>query len=113
MDYVELLTVKDSFQLTGKGVVVLPDFPVPNNWENREEEVVIQTVSMEKFKAVAQLNKTHFQIANPKVPAEYRWRVTVTFQNLRKEELSPGSTILASRQLCALLRSSIPNSSIE
>lgn len=113
MDYVELLTVRECFQLTGKGVVVLPDFSIPSNWEDREEEVVVQTVFGKAFKTVAQLNRTHFQIANPTVPAEYRWRLTITFQNLRKDELPPGTTILASKQLCELLNSPTPNSSLQ
>ena len=82
MDYIELLTVKDCFQITGKGIFVLPDFPVTKDWKNQEAEVVVQAMSGQKSKTTAQLNRVHFQIANPTVPAERRWRVTIIFQDL-------------------------------
>ena len=113
MDYIELLTVEDCFQITDKGIVVMPNFPVPRDWKNRKAEVVIQATTGQEFKTTAQLDRVHFRIANPTVPAEHRWRVTITFQDLSKRQLPPGTQILAPIELCELLRSSVSDNSLK
>jgi hypothetical protein len=36
----ELLTVQEHFDITGRGLVLLPDFEVPDGWKNRSEPVL-------------------------------------------------------------------------
>ncbi|WP_143129330.1 hypothetical protein [Variovorax sp. PDC80] len=60
MRKVELLTIEDQFQLSGVGLTLAPDFPVPKGWENILDVVTVVTPEGEVFDAVAQFNLTHF-----------------------------------------------------
>jgi hypothetical protein len=94
MKRVELLTVEDSFQVTGRGVVVIPDFSVPNGWKNRTEVVVVRKPDDQQYEATAQFSMTHFNISDPDVSIDKRWRVVVLLPDRKKEELPIGSKIL-------------------
>jgi hypothetical protein len=99
MKRVELLTVEDSFQITGRGVVVIPDFSVPNGWKNRTEVVVVRKPDGQQYEATAQLSMTHFNISDPDVSIDKRWRVVVLLPDRKKEELPIGSKILVSEKV--------------
>ena len=112
MDRTELLTVVDSFQITGLGLVLAPDFSVPGNgWKSREEEVTIVTPAGQRFEALARLNLSHFNVPTSADP-DRRWRVVVTLAEMPKDRIPVGSRIfvrLATRT--ALLET--PNNSLE
>ena len=104
MNRVELLVVVDTFQLTGIGLTFMPDFAVPPQWKNRAEEVTVVTPTGLSFEAPAQFNITHFNIRDPSVSADRRWRVLVTLPATSKDRVPIGSRILVSPETRAALR---------
>ncbi len=99
MERLELLTVVDRFQLS-YGLVLVPDFSVPNGgWRNCQEEVHILTPAGDEYGAIAQFNMTHFNFRDPKVPMDRRWRVVVCLQGIEKERLPVGSRLFVSEQI--------------
>lgn len=99
MDYVELLTVEESFQI-GDKLVVVPDFPLPDGcWNDLAGDVRVITPSGDEFMAVAQLTLSHFNIRDPSVAAAKRWRVVLRLSDLSKEHVPVGSRVLGSPSL--------------
>jgi hypothetical protein len=98
MRLVELLTIEDSFQI-GRGVIVIPDFSLPNGWKNRTEVVVVRKPNGQQYEATAQFSMTHFNISDPDVSIDKRWRVVVQFPDGKKDELPTGTKILVSEQV--------------
>jgi hypothetical protein len=98
MSRVELLTVEDRFLIEGRGVIVIPDFPVPNGWKNRAETIAVVTPEGQQYEAAAQFSMSHFKPIDPKVPIEKRWRIIVLLLDTKKEELPVGSKILVSQE---------------
>jgi hypothetical protein len=96
---VELLTVEDCFLIEGRGVIVLPDFSVPDGWKNRTEMVAVTTPDGHQYEAPAQFSMSHFKPLDPKAPIDRRWRVVVLLPNRKKEELPAGSRILVSQEV--------------
>jgi hypothetical protein len=99
MNRVELLTVEDCFLIEGRGVVVIPDFSVPDGWKDRKETVAVTTPDGEQYKAVAQFSMSHFSLLDPKASIDKRWRVVVLLLNRSKEELPVGSKISVSQEI--------------
>ena len=99
MSRVELLTVADSFQLVGRGVVVVPDFSVPDGWKNRTESVMVAKPDGQEYEATAEFSVSHFNIRDPHVPIDRRWRVVVVLPDRTKDELPVGSRILVSPEI--------------
>ena len=100
MNLVELLTVEDCFQIGDVGVVILPDFSVPNGrWSSRVEAVVVVKPDGYEFKTTARFDLSHFNFTDPKVSIDRRWRVTILFQNKTKEDVPVGSKILVSHEI--------------
>ncbi len=115
MKRVELLTVSDSFDITGRGVVVLPDFSVPpGGWKDRKEALTIFTPTGQSHEATALVSLTHFTFSDPSVSADKRWRVVVLVQGRKKEEIPIGSRLLFSREISdALSHKTEPNQALE
>jgi hypothetical protein len=90
IDLVELLTVADRFQLSS-GLVVVPDFSLPKGWKARSETVAIVTPEGESRKILACLMATHFNIPDPTVSADRRWRLVVSLPTMTKEEVPIGT----------------------
>jgi hypothetical protein len=106
MTHAELFTVDDVF-LVGerRGLVVLPDFSVPKEgWKSCTETVRIVKPNGQEFETNASFNLTHFSICDPSVPDDRRWRVTVRFPDLKKEDLPLGAKIFAAPSTVAALR---------
>ncbi len=99
MDHVELLNVEELVEITGRGVVVIPDFPVPNGWKDRTEVVVVTKPDGEQFSTNVQFSVTHFNIADSSVSADKRWRITVMLLDRKKVEVPVGSKILVSPEI--------------
>ena len=89
-----LLTVEDCFLIEGRGVVILPDFPVPTGWKNRTETVVVIKPDGQRYEAMAEFSMSHFRLLDPEAPIDKRWRVIVLLPGQKKEDLPAGSQIL-------------------
>ena len=105
MNKSELLTVDDVFMIDQLGLVVAPDFSVPNNdWTPSTETVAILRPDGTEFDAVAQFNHSHFNIPDPPVSIDRRWRVTVCILNVAKEEVPIGSKLFVRNELANQLQ---------
>src|SRR5438093_13285206 len=100
MDRVELLTVEAAFHINGRGIVIIPDFSVPNGWKNRTERIVVAKPDGHQIETTAQFNMSHFNIPDAKVPLDKRWRVVVLLPACEQEALPVGSRIL----VCPVVR---------
>ena len=99
MEHVELLNVEERFQITNAGLVLVPDFSVPNGcWKNFSETVVVVRPDGQTLETLAQFNMSHFNIPDPSVQIDERWRVVVWLPNAKKEEVPIGSKVLVSRE---------------
>jgi hypothetical protein len=97
MTRVELLTVEDSFDITGRGVIITPLFPLPaKGWQSCQEPVTIVSPSGHEFDTTAQLNVEHFSFREPKNPPDSGWRVVLMIVGIPKEQLPIGSKVLVS-----------------
>ena len=95
-----LLTVTDSFQIEGKGLILSPDFSIPaGGWKHHAEEVTVATPSGESFVALAHFDPTHFKFSDLKASMDQRARVVVVFPDKSKHEIPIGSSIWASSNL--------------
>jgi hypothetical protein len=108
----ELLRVDDSFHIHGHGLVVRPDFSVPNGWKNQVETVVVEKPDGQQYESVAQFNVTHFNLSfpvtDPRGSIDRRWRVIVMLPKATKADLPIGSKIFVSRELRDKLHSARP-----
>ncbi|MRV70220.1 hypothetical protein GJ700_00600 [Duganella sp. FT92W] len=92
-----MLTVTDQFQLSGIGLVVMPDFSVPERWANVEETVLIETPGGRR-ELLAQFRQTHFRILDVTAPLDRRWRVVLCFPTGTKEQVPVGSVVYVSHK---------------
>jgi len=100
MSVSELLTVEERFMIDDRRIVVVPDFPVPrSSWKPSEETVTIRRPDGSEFEAIAQFKHTHFNIPDPTVSIDRRWRVTVCILNTAKEDVPIGSKLLVRNEL--------------
>src|SRR4029078_11754149 len=100
MDLVDFLTVAERFQLSS-GLVLLPDFSVPDGWKPRSETMVIVKPNGESCEATACLTVAHFSIRDPAAPADRRWRLVVSFPTMTKEEVPIGSKVMVAQSFRA------------
>ncbi len=96
MTEIELLTVEQVFQLQDSGLVIVPDFSVPKaGWKNGTYQVLVVKPNGQQIKANANFHIWHFNIPDPFVPHDKRWRVVISFPSLTKDDLPAGSRILS------------------
>lgn len=104
MNPFELLTIEERFSIDQLGLVVIPDFSVPrNNWKPSIENVTIRRPDGSDLAAIAQFNHSHFNIPDPTVSADRRWRVTICILNILKEDVPIGSRLLVRKELAIQL----------
>jgi hypothetical protein len=100
MSRVELLTVEDCFEIFGLGVVLRPDFSVPNGrWKARSDTVTVIRPDGQQFDATAEFNLSHFNIPDPRVSIDRRWRVVLSLPGRTKDQVPAGTKILISQEL--------------
>jgi hypothetical protein len=101
----ELLTVTDHFDITGRGLVLLPDFDPPSqrNWENFSAGVVVLTPMGERLELKADFWLIHFNIRDPNVDMNKRWRVSVALPSATKQMVPIGSRLLCEADVRATL----------
>ena len=101
MERVELLTVEETFWLGRSGAMMLvlhPDFSVPKGgWKSIKEKVVIVRPNGCEIEATAEITLQHFNIKDPTVPIDKRWRVGLYLTDAKEEDAPIGSKILVSR----------------
>jgi len=101
MDQVELLTVEDTFEIGGFGLVLRPDFSVPNGrWAERSESALVVRPNGDRLEATARFGLSHFYISDPTVPLDRRWRVVLSLPDCTKDQVPIGSKILVSQEMC-------------
>ena len=80
MAQTELLTVKHVFELQGIGLTVAPDFSIPKaGWKNGNHRVCVVKPNGEQLEADANFHVWHFNIRDPSVPLDKRWRGSSRF----------------------------------
>ncbi len=99
MNYVELLSVEDCFLIEGRGVVVIPDFSVPDGWRDRTDTVTVTKPDGQQYEATAQFSMSHYRLLDPKASIDKRWRVVTLLLNRKTEDLPVGSKIFVSQQV--------------
>ncbi len=99
-----LLTVEDRFQIEQLGLILAPDFSVPNGaWSDQTDAVTVESSDGKRFTTEALFGLTHFNIRDPEVSIDRRWRVTVTLPSAQRDQVSVGSRVFASPELVASL----------
>ena len=103
MERCELLVVEDTFWIDRNAVgmlIIQPNFSVPKRgWQGCTETVVVRRPDGQEFEATAQLELTHFNIRDPQVSLDQRWKVTMWLTNTTKDGVPIGSKVLVSQQL--------------
>lgn len=99
MSRVELLTVEDCFAIKGRGVVVIPDFRVPEGWKDCTDTITVTKPDGQQYEVMAQFSMAHFNLIDPNASIDKRWRVVVLLLNGKKEDLPVGSKILVSQEI--------------
>ena len=105
VERVALITVERTFCLRSDAhperclLVIHPDLSVPPaGWKERSETVAIVTPDGREFEATAHISLSHFNIRDPDVSIDQRWRVTVLFQGMTSDTVPDGSKILVSHE---------------
>jgi hypothetical protein len=93
-----LCEIEDSFQITDRGLVLAPGFSVPSKgtWKNFTTNIEIETNDGERKKLEANFWLSHFNIRDPNVPMDKRWRVVLNLPKAHKEEAPIGSKVYVS-----------------
>jgi hypothetical protein len=98
MSRVELLAVQDCFLIEGRGVVVIPDFSVPNGWKDRAETVAVTKPDGQMYEAAAQFSMSHFRLLDRTASLDRSWRIIVLLLDRKKDDLPVGSKIAVSQE---------------
>ena len=99
MDRVKLFKVEYCFAIKGRGTILMPDFSLPNNWQNHTESVIVATPDGQRFSATAQFCMTRVNTVDSQAPLDCRLRVTTLVTDRSKEEIPVDSTIFVSPKL--------------
>lgn len=97
----ELLTVQEHFDITGRGLVLLPDFDVPKGWKNQSEIVLVVAPDGTTRELAAHFELIHFNIRDPGIDANRRWRVSVSLPSASKAAVPIGSKIFCESEFKA------------
>ena len=91
-----LLRVEDTFQVSGLGLVAVPELPLPERFANFTDSVRVVPPGAEPYETQAQFFLSHFSPGG--------FKLLVTFPSLAKELLPIGSEIFASESVHRQLR---------
>ena len=98
----DLIKVQDTFLIAGRGLVLLPDLPVPTGAGFTSFRCTVQleapTGRVAEEDAVMQLEHLHL------VGGGSRWHVVVTLPNATKDQVPVGSIVRASAETVRTLR---------
>ena len=103
MSDVELFAVDDCFEI-GDAVVLSPNLSVPNGrWKARTDKVTVVRPDGKQFETTAKFNLSHFNISDPSVSTDWRWRLVLSLPGRTKNELPVGSKVLVSQEMSDVL----------
>jgi len=90
-----LCEVEERFQITGRGLVLAPDFSVPSNgaWQNFTTNIELETAGDGRKTFEANFWLSHFNISDPNVPIDKRWRIVLNLPNAKEDEVPIGSRV--------------------
>jgi hypothetical protein len=81
-------------------LIIHPDLSVPpGGWKERTEPVTVLRPDGRQFEAAAQISLSHLNFKMSErhlTTVDQRWKVTVSFQGLTKDDVPDGSKILVS-----------------
>ena len=102
---IELLTVADYFDITGRGLILVPDIDPPKQgkWKNFSATVVVLTPSGQRLELQGDFSLIHLNIRDPKVDVSNRWRVSVALPSGTKQTIPIGSRLLCDANVSAAL----------
>jgi hypothetical protein len=90
-----LLQVQDTFQVADRGLVVVPEVPIPPRFANFTDTVTVEPPDSEPFQAPADFFLSHFSPGG--------FKLLLTFRGLSRESLPIGSNILVSESVAGRL----------
>jgi len=100
-----LLEVVNRFQIEHRGLLLAPDFSVPDGkWSGQTHSVTVELPDGIRFCTQAQFRLSHFNIRDPDVSIDRRWRVTVSLPEIQKDEVPIGSKVFAGAAIVAALQ---------
>lgn len=80
-------------------LIVAPRLAVPpDGWKGRTETVTILTPDGHEFEAIADISLTHLNIRDPHASIDQRWKVTISFERMKSDDVPDGSKILVSQE---------------
>lgn len=87
-----LCEIEESFQITDRGLILAPDFSVPSKgrkgaWKNFTTNIEIENEDGERKKFEANFWLSHFNIRDPNVSIDKRWRIVLNLPKAKKEEV--------------------------
>ena len=93
------MEVQDTFDIKNVGVLVVPSFDLPSQrkWQPLIELVTIKDPSGQHIEVESLFSVIHLNIRDPKVSANKRWQIVVSFKTLTKADLPIGSKIFVSK----------------
>lgn len=93
-----LCEVEEKFQITGRGLVLFPNFSVPGKgaWSNLTTKVEIESQDGIRTTYEAQFLMSHYNISDPNAPMDKRWRIELVLPDVEKEAVDIGSKIFVS-----------------
>ncbi len=94
----KLLTVDDHFLIAKVGLVVMPDFSIPQNgsWRDFATQVKIVTLKGKETEMKMRASLWHFNPLDPNVSTDKRWRVVLSFPEATKEQIPLRSQVFVS-----------------
>ncbi|MDA8909178.1 hypothetical protein N9I65_03275 [bacterium] len=99
-----LLKVVDRFQIEHRGLLLAPDFSVPDGkWSGQTHPVTVELPDGTRFGTQAQFQLSHFNIRDPDVSIDRRWRVTVSLPDIQKDQVPVGSKVFAGTAIVTAL----------
>ena len=106
---IELLRVKDVFDLSNLGLVCAPFLqPAPQTpFKNFSAIVTVQPPDDPPFEVKASFNLTHFKIPELAAPVEKRWQVVTCLGEISKDSVPIGSIIFCDSETKVRLANSI------
>jgi len=97
----KLLCVEDRFLISGRGVVLVPDFPLPpkGQFDVFTEPVVIVKPDGSRVECKASFQAMHSRLLD----GTSKWAIVVLLPDVNKEDIPVGSEVYCSEETCALV----------
>jgi hypothetical protein len=95
MNMVELLQVTETFKVPSLGLLLMPDFSVPSaGWNCTMTDVELVTPGGHIVATRAKFSQIHFNMPDPSVSADRRWRVVASLPDLSESQVPIGTRLV-------------------